>query len=132
MPAADDSAIGSPILHSPKLRLSGRPNHLVREGRYIIPVQQKPRARRLYRSHELQVGALCVLIEERYNVRPPYGVVVIEGGREVCVPYDAQLERAVHRTLSDMRQVLKTGREPGKQWIERTCRSYGYNGHCWG
>ena len=62
--AADDSRIGSPTLRSERLRLVGRPDQLVRIGRQVIPVEQKPRARRVHDSHVLQVAAECLLVSE--------------------------------------------------------------------
>jgi hypothetical protein len=51
--AADDSHIGSPTLRSERLGLAGRPDHLVRIGGQLIPVEQKPRATRVHDSRAL-------------------------------------------------------------------------------
>ena len=53
---------------------------MLRLGNALIPVEQKPSARRLQPSHILQVAAQCLLVEEAYGVRPPYGVVALSGG----------------------------------------------------
>jgi hypothetical protein len=39
-------------------------------------------ARRLQQSPIFQVGAECLLVQEVYGVRPPYGVVVLAGGSQ--------------------------------------------------
>jgi hypothetical protein len=53
----DDSPVPSPTLRSKKYGLVGRPDQLVRVGKVLVPIEQKPRARRLQPSHILQVAA---------------------------------------------------------------------------
>jgi CRISPR-associated exonuclease Cas4 len=84
--AADDTRVGAPTLYSERLGLAGRPDHLLEWDGVLIPVEQKPRSRRLQPSHVLHVAAQCVLVEEVYGVRPPYGVVVLAGGARVRWP----------------------------------------------
>ena len=106
---ADDSNLGLVTLRSERHRLIGRPDQILRAGRFYIPVEQKPSARRLYSSHAMQVAAQCILVQEVYGVRPPYGVVVLSGGRpervaftphsksecsKRCVKCDASLRQA--------------------------------------
>ena len=79
--SADDSALGAPTLRSERLGLVGRCDQLLELDGAYVPVEHKPRARRLQPSHILQVGALCLLVREVYGVRPPYGVVVLADGR---------------------------------------------------
>lgn len=111
--SADDSMIRAPTLCSERLGLVGRCDHLLRvEGAYV-PVEQKPRARRLQQSHILQVGALCLLIQDIYGVRPPYGVVVLAGGRRERVTFTDSLERGVLNTMAEMRRMLASGEPPG-------------------
>ena len=68
--AADDTALTSPSLRSEQLGLVGRPDHLLRSGGQLIPVEQKPRSRRMHPSHVMQVAAQCALVHEVYGVRP--------------------------------------------------------------
>ena len=62
--SADDSSNPTPTLYSTRHRLVGRPDQLVRAGRMLIPVEHKPRARRLQDSHILQLAAECLLVED--------------------------------------------------------------------
>ena len=84
---ADDSHLGLVTLRSERLGLVGRPYQSLRVGPSYIPVEQKPSARRLYPSHSMQVAAQCILLQEMYGVRPPYGVVVLSGGRAERVAF---------------------------------------------
>ena len=129
--AADDSRLGSPTLRSARLGLVGRCDHLLRVGDAYVPVEHKPRARRLYPSHLLQAGALCLLVEDVYGVRPPHAVVVLAGGAQERVPFTADLERDVRETMARMRRLLATGGAPDPRWVAPKCRACGFRPVCW-
>ncbi len=129
--SADDSLIRAPTLRSARLGLVGRCDHLLRVGGAYVPVEQKPSARRLQQSHILQVGALCLLVQEVYGVRPPYGVVVLADGSQERVTFSEELERGVVRTMAEMRCILATGEPPGPRWAGAKCVACGYHPVCW-
>jgi CRISPR-associated exonuclease Cas4 len=109
----------------------GRPDQIVRIGGAYVPVEQKPYARVLRPSRVLQVGAQCLLVAETYGVRPPFGVVVLGDGKDVRVPFDGGLERAVLDAMSEMRTVLAGNREPGPRWQAGKCTGCGHHDRCW-
>ena len=67
MVGADDSSMPSPTLFSARLGLVARPDHVLRVGPYIIPIEQKPLARRALACHVMQVATECILIEGIYE-----------------------------------------------------------------
>jgi CRISPR-associated exonuclease Cas4 len=79
----------------------------------------------------LQVAAQCLLVHEAYGVRPPYGVVALSGGIEKCVPFTPSLERQLLATMTEMREFLATGAEPGARWVAPKCRACAYQQVCW-
>jgi CRISPR-associated protein Cas4 len=129
--AADDTALTSPTLRSERLGLVGRPDHLLRSGSQLIPVEQKPRSKRVQPSHVMQVVAQCVLVQEVYRVRPAYGVLVLAGGVQERVPFTPEIERRLHQTMTHMRALLEDGVEPGPRWIPARCRVCGFARICW-
>ncbi len=129
--SADDSVIRAPTLRSERLGLVGRCDHLLRVGDAYVPVEQKPSARRLQQSHILQVGALCLLVQDVYGARPPYGVIVLADGSQQRVTFSEELERGVVRTMAEMRRILATGEPPGPRWVGAKCRACGYHPVCW-
>lgn len=129
--SADDSLIRAPTLHSERLGLVCRCDHLLRVGETYVPVEQKPSARRLHQSHILQLGALCLLVQEVYGVRPPYGVVVLADGTQERVAFTEELERGVLRTMAEMRRVLAAGEPSGPRWLASKCHACGYRPICW-
>jgi CRISPR-associated exonuclease Cas4 len=129
--AADDSRLGSPTLRSARLGLIGRPDHLLRSGNVLIPVEQKPSARRAYPSHMLQVAAECMLVQEVYGVRPPYGLLVLAGGVQERIQFTPALERRLLQAMAEMRALLNAGTEPGAIWVAPKCQACGFRDTCW-
>jgi CRISPR-associated exonuclease Cas4 len=129
--AADDSATPVPTLYSARYRLVGRPDQLVRAGRTLVPVEHKPRARRLQDSHILQVVAQCLLVEEVYGVRPTHGLVVLAGGIQERVEFTSALEERLLDTMAEMRSFLRADAEPGPRWVAQKCRACGFREACW-
>jgi CRISPR-associated exonuclease Cas4 len=128
---ADDSVLGSATLRSERLGPVGRCDHLLAVRGAYVPIEQKPSTGRLYASHMLQVGALCLLIEDVYGVRPPYGVVVLADGTQERVPFTPELEQRVLQTRAEMRNILTTGEWPGPRWVPSKCHGCGYRQVCW-
>ncbi len=129
--AADDSAIGSPTLRSARLGLVGRPDHLLRSGGYVIPVEHKSRAKRAHPSHVMQLAAECLLVQEVYGIRPPYGVLVLAGGVQKRVQFTFDLEQRLIQTMKEMREALVDGSEPGPRWVGPKCHACGFFETCW-
>ena len=129
--AAEDSSKPAPTLYSARYLLVGRPDQLVRAGRMLIPVEHKPRARRLHDSHILQVAAQCLLVEDVYGVRPTHGLVVVGRGIPERVDFTPALERRVLATMAEMREYLRGNVEPRPHWVAPKCRACGYREECW-
>jgi len=123
--------LGARVLRSARHGLVGRPDHLLRVGRTIIPVEQKHRARRVQHSHVLQAAAQCLLVEEEYGVRPAYALVVLADGVQQQVQYTRGLERQLIETMAEMRAYLVSGVAPGPRWIGHKCRPCGFCQACW-
>jgi CRISPR-associated exonuclease Cas4 len=129
--AADDSRLRVPTLRSSRLGLVGRPDHLLRSGDALIPVEQKPSARRVQPSHVMQIAAQCLLVEETYGVRPPFGIVVLAGGTRAKVSFTPDLERRLLSTIADMRELVASQAEPGPRWVAPKCQACSFVETCW-
>jgi CRISPR-associated exonuclease Cas4 len=127
----DDSAERAPTLRSRRYGLVGRPDQLVRVGNALIPVEQKPKARRLHQSHILQVAAQCLLVQEVYGTRPPYGIVILAGGSPHQVEFSPALELRLVDTMAQMRAMLESGWPPEPIWVEGKCRACAFRDTCW-
>lgn len=91
------------MLFSQTMKLSGRPDALVREGSMIIPVELKtgrtPKAP--YAGHIMQLAAYCHLVEQKYNVRPTHGIIRYDEG-EFSIEYTADLEWKLEQLVQEM------------------------------
>ena len=119
-----------PLYYSP-LKLTGRPDYLVRQNGFLIPVEVKsgraPAAP--YDSHIFQLASYCLLVEKTYGKRPPYGIIHYND-RNFAVDYTPELEFALMDLLADMR------RDEIKDEVDRShehaarCASCGFRNLC--
>ncbi|MEE8198422.1 MAG: PD-(D/E)XK nuclease family protein [Thermoplasmata archaeon] len=106
----DDLGGDAPVLESRTHGLTGRPDLIVRNEGHLIPVEVKtgrvPRGPLF--SHILQVAAYCLLVEETYGSRPPYGL--LRYGETVHeIDYTEELEDLLLAKLDEMRAVAASG-----------------------
>lgn len=97
-------AVERPLYYSP-LKLTGKPDYLVRQNGVLIPVEVKSgRAPESpYDSHIFQLASYCLLVEKTYGKRPPYGIIHYKD-RDFAIDYTAELENALMELLADMRR----------------------------
>lgn len=105
----DDSSRsgGEPVqpLYSARLGLSGKPDYVVQQRGVPIPVEVKSRRspREPYRSHIFQLAAYCLLVEDHYQVRPPYGLIRYSD-RTFQINFTDELEDHLLDLLKEMRK----------------------------
>ena len=118
-------------LFSHALRLTGKPDYLVADGADVIPVEVKSSRApaQPYPSHTLQLAAYCLLVEQCYGRRPPYGIVKY-ADRTFEVDYTPELEDELLATLDQMRADLADGGAPRSHDEPRRCRACGYRQKC--
>ncbi|MCJ2563475.1 MAG: PD-(D/E)XK nuclease family protein [Candidatus Thermoplasmatota archaeon] len=106
----DDERIRPMMFVSEKHGLRGRPDYVVLEEEFHIPVEIKtgrtPRGPLF--SHILQTAAYCVLLEEEYGDPPPYGILKY-GEVEHEIDYTPDLKELVLSKLEEMRKARRTG-----------------------
>lgn len=103
-----DVGLRSPTLYAQRWGLSGRPDvvRTLADGR-CVPVEIKSRSSPFggpHRSHRVQVGAYCLILEETTGRAPPFGVLRYGDGQEWRVPWDAAARSEVVRLLAEVRQ----------------------------
>ncbi len=118
-------------LFSREFLLTGKPDYLVADGDDVIPVEVKSRRAPVqpYPSHLLQLAAYCLLVEECYGRRPPYGIVKYRD-RAFEVDYTPELEDELLETLDYMQADLTDGDAPRNHDEPRRCQACGYRQHC--
>ena len=106
---------------SERYGLRGRPDYVLAEGDHLIPVEVKtgrtPRGPLF--SHILQIGAYCLLVEEKTGKPPPHGIIRYESASHE-IEYNDDMRRLVVGKLDAMRAALAKGeahrnhQRPGK------------------
>ncbi len=92
-------------LVSKTLHLKGRPDRLERIWGRVIPVEKKS-SKTLQDSHRAQVLVYCLLVEEVFGLRPPYGIVVLGTGRRVRVWNTNAAREKIFQAVRVMRKAL--------------------------
>lgn len=116
---------------SPRHRLAGKPDYLVADGDYLIPVEVKSthlRGGDPYDSHKLQLAAYCLLLAET-AAPPPYGILKYADAT-VRIPYTPALQAELLRTLAQMRHDLTAGNLRRSHEDRNRCHNCGYRDAC--
>lgn len=118
-------------LFSRQSLLTGKPDYLIADGADVIPVEVKSSRApaQPYPSHLLQLAAYCLLVEECYRRRPPYGIVKY-ADRAFEVEYTPELEDQLLTILECMRTDLTDGNAPRSHEEPRRCQACGYRRWC--
>jgi CRISPR-associated exonuclease Cas4 len=118
-------------LYDARLKLTGKPDYLVRQGEKLIPVEVKtgrtPSAP--HDSHIFQLAAYCLLVERTFGVRPAYGILRYPQ-RTFAVDYTPELEDTLLALLAEMRRDERRGDCPRSHDQPARCARCGYRAHC--
>lgn len=123
-------------LYDAESGLSGKPDYLIEKGREIIPVEVKSSRPPIgpYDSHIFQLAAYCLLVQQVYGVRPPYGILHYDSpdhqSRTFAVDYTPELERQVTLLLAEMRLQEKRTDVPRSHQASARCKGCGFRTIC--
>ena len=126
--------VQQPLL-SRRYGLVGRPDYLVqvKENRrnFTVPVEVKSRRRpeQPLDGHVLQLGAYCLLVEDHYKTRPPYGLLHYADAT-LRIPFDQTLRRAVLETADAIRRARRAHDIDRQHEDPARCRGCGYTHAC--
>ena len=116
---------GSRMLFSKKLNIRGKPDYVVRIKGKFVPVEIKtgkiPKGPHF--SHILQIAAYCMLINEHYQSRPPYGIITYGKSQKHKIVYDDKLENLLIEKIHDMRKCMETNAAHRNHHRMGKCRS---------
>jgi CRISPR-associated exonuclease Cas4 len=120
-------------LFSRKFLIAGKPDYIIKDERTdaLIPVEVKSgNAKKPHWGHVLQLAAYCLLIEEAYSVRVPYGLLVYADGKQHTVKFDHALRSEVISKADEMRRCLKQSGVTKGNRFEGRCLSCSVRGDC--
>jgi CRISPR-associated exonuclease Cas4 len=118
-------------LYSKRYQLAGRPDYVVQKDGQLIPVEVKSGRgpKQPYKSHVLQLAAYCLLVEEVYGRRPPYGIIRYAD----CmfeVDYTQQVKQELLAVLREMRASVPLDDVPRSHNQAARCARCGYRNEC--
>lgn len=118
-------------LYDPHTGLTGKPDYLVEQHGYIIPVEVKSGRAPAgpYDSHIYQVAAYCLLVHKTYGKRPPYGIIHYKE-RDFAIDYTPELEQALLDVLDDMRRDEHRTSVPRSHEQAARCARCGFRTVC--
>ncbi len=101
----------SKLLYSGEFGLRGKPDYIVKINKKFVPVEIKtgkiPKGPHF--SHIIQIAAYCLLVEQNYRIRPPYGIISYSKEHKHKIIYDESLEKLLKEKLVEMRTCIEVG-----------------------
>ncbi len=93
---------------SERLGLAGRPDALIKENGFIIPVEHKPLARKIRDRYVAQLLVYMRLIEECEGVKPPYGYLILgKHRRKVKIDNTSEKQKWLQNLVDNMRAITE-------------------------
>lgn len=87
--------------------LAGRPDAIIKENGYYIPVERKPLAKKLHDRYVAQLLVYMRLIEEFEGKRPPYGYLILGAKcRRVKIENTDARQQWLQSHIDQMRGIL--------------------------
>ena len=130
---SDTGAGGTPgkPLYSARYGLAGTPDYIVRTGRGLVPVEEKPgrTGDEPHESHLLQVLAYCLLIEETEGKRPSHGLLRYSNNT-FKVDYNKETRAYLISVLDEMRRAAGLAEVDRNHDHPARCRACGYRPLC--
>ena len=100
------SSLPSKQYYSPKLGLSSRPDALVVEDGFVIPVDRKPMGKKVRDRHIAQLLVHMRLVEESEGKSPPYGMLLLgTGPRTIRIKNSAERQRWLDTIIDEMHAI---------------------------
>jgi CRISPR-associated exonuclease Cas4 len=118
-------------LYDPNLRLTGKPDYLVKQGQQVIPVEVKSRhaPQAPHDSHIYQLGAYCLLVEHEYKQRPSHGILHYSD-KSFSIDFTREFEKTLKATIREIQGCVS--KEPLERSHQdgRRCVHCGYRSTC--
>ena len=118
-------------LFDPILRLTGKPDYLVKQGDQVIPIEVKSRSspQAPYDSHIYQLAAYCLLVQHEYGTRPKYGIIHYSN-HTFAIDFTATLEDSIKATIREMQERTSHALTDRSHDNPHSCRHCGYRSIC--
>ncbi len=118
-------------LYDPVLKLTGKPDYLVRQGKQVIPVEVKSRQAPAspYDSHIFQLAAYCLLVEHEYGTRPTHGILHY-ANKNFAIDFSTELEQSTKQIVHEMQGLSDRSQVDRSHQDRNRCQHCGYRSIC--
>jgi CRISPR-associated exonuclease Cas4 len=118
-------------LYDPVLRITGKPDYLVKAGDQVIPVEVKSRRapRAPHDSHIYQLAAYCLLVQHEFGTRPTYGILHYSD-KTFAIDFTADLEASILAVIHEIQSRSARSRVDRSHEDGRRCQGCGYRSVC--
>ena len=118
-------------LYDPDDRLTGKPDYIIRQGRYIIPIEVKSgkTPQQPFDSHIYQLAAYCLLVEHVYNIAPKYGIIHYPE-HTFAIDFTRPLKASLKATIAEMQTQFSSHLLDRSHREVNRCLRCGYRSVC--
>ena len=118
-------------LYDPELRLTGKPDYLLSQGKQVIPVELKSRQAPAipYDSHIYQLAAYCLLVEHEYGTRPTHGIIHY-ANKNFAIDFTTELEGSILEIIRAMQARTSRAQVDRSHQDGKRCQHCGYRSIC--
>ena len=111
--------------------ISGRPDAVILENGFFIPVERKPIGNKVRDRHIAQLLVYMRLIEEFEGKKPPYGYLIIgKSARKVKIYNTPERQRWLSIQLDEMKQIVAEKTKAVAQPQKNKCAHCKVQDHC--
>ena len=116
---------------STKLSLAGKPDGLLLENGFTVPVEFKPMGKKVRDRYIIQMLVYLRLIEEFTGKRPPYGYLILgPKGKQIKIYNSEKKQIEIDNYLSQMRAIADEKASAIGDATEYKCQSCKVNSQC--
>ena len=117
---------------SPRYRITGKPDYIVKKNNHYIPVEVKTGYHyKPQKNHTFQLATYCQLLEDTYRGLVPYGMLIYsDTSQQYMIPFDPKLRFELESTIKRMRRELKTGKIIRNHQESYRCKSCSMKPYC--
>lgn len=110
--------------------LAGRPDAIIIEDGYFIPLERKPLARKIRDRHIAQLLVYMRLVEEFEGKKPPYGYLILgKNARKIKIENSDTRQRWLQGIIDEMRGIMD-GLPSKPTPYDKKCASCVARQHC--
>lgn len=112
-------------------KLAGRPDAVIKENGYMIPVERKPFSNKIRDRYIAQLLVYMRLIEEFEGKKPPYGYLILgKNSRRVKILNSEARQNWLQKILDEMQAILNEERPVVAAPLKRKCERCSVAKYC--